>query len=298
MEHMRQRFWILVAVGFWGLLASGSVFAESFYARAVRLQQIAWLPFVPNEAFEEVMSKAFPEIPDEPAMGAEDVKTSNDYHMIINLPARRLFLYERGELIKTYPVAVGSARYRTPIGPRFLANITWNPWWYPPPSDWAKNEKPTPPGPGNPLGRVKMSLGGDIFLHATNKEYTVGSPASHGCMRMKGKDATELAWFFQTRFTDDADDALRAKYDAHRGDSFFVPLKEKIAVDVIYERVTVQDDQVVVHPDIYARVGDLEQKVLETLSSVGIDPWDVDPLKLSELKRLPNSTSVEIADLF
>jgi hypothetical protein len=273
-----------------------SAFGENFYAREVMAQKIAWLPFVPDQAFDEVMTKAFPDTPE--GSEADDVKTSADYRMIINLPARRLFLYEKGELLKTYPVAVGSNRYRTPIGPRYLANITWNPWWYPPPSDWAKDEKPTPPGPGNPLGRVKMSLGGDIFLHATNKEYTVGTPASHGCMRMKGKDAVELAWFFQTRFTDDADESLRGRYDAHRGDSFFVPLKEKIPVDVIYERVTVQEDQVVVHPDIYARVGNLETQVLERLYSIGIQPWEVDPMKLAELKRLPNSTSVEIVDLF
>jgi murein L,D-transpeptidase YcbB/YkuD len=218
-----------------------------------------------------------------------------DYRLVINLPARRLFLYEKGEIIKTFPVAVGTNRYRTPIGPRYLANVTWNPWWYPPPSDWAKDAKPTPPGPGNPLGRVKMSLGGDIFLHATNKEYTVGSAASHGCMRMRNKDAIELAWFFQTKFSDETEEWLRAKYEARRWDSF---LKEKIPVDVIYERVTVQDSEMIVHPDIYGRVGDLEDLVINQLSSVGIPPWEVDPMKLQDLKRLPNSTSVEIADLF
>lgn len=280
------------------ILPSGA-FAESFYAREAKAQRIAWLPFVPDEAFEEVMTKAFPEVVDDAVSASDDVQVSRDYRMTINLPERRLFLYEKGKLIKTYPVAVGSNRYRTPIGPRYLSNITWNPWWYPPPySDWAKDAKPTPPGPNNPLGRVKMSLGGDIFLHATNKEYTVGSPASHGCMRMKGKDAVELAWFFQTRFTEDADDALRARYDAHRGDSFFVPLKEKIPVDVIYERVTVQDTEVVVHPDIYDRIGNLEEQVLAQLSAIGIQPWEVDPTKLADLKRLPDSTCVEIADLF
>jgi murein L,D-transpeptidase YcbB/YkuD len=200
-------------------------------------------------------------------------------------------------LLKVYPVAVGSSRYRTPIGPRYLSNVTWNPWWYPPPSDWAKNEKPTPPGPGNPLGRVKMSLGGDIFLHATNKEYTVGTPASHGCMRMKVKDAMELAWFFQEKFSDQTDESLKAKYDARRWESFYVPLNEKIPVDVVYERVTVDEAEMMVHPDIYGRSGNLEEVVLNQLSSVGIPPWEVDPMMLEDLKRLPNSTAVPIADL-
>lgn len=245
------------------------------------------MPFLPHEAVEA----AFPD-----GQG-EDAEASADYKITINLPERRLYLFERSRLLKTYPVAVGTNRYRTPVGPRFLSNVTWNPWWYPPPSDWAKDEKPTPPGPGNPLGRVKMSLGGDIFLHATNKEYTVGSAASHGCMRMRNKDAVELAWFFQTKFTDETDEDLRPKYEARRWESFFVPLKQKIPVDVIYERVTVQENDVLVHPDIYGRVGDLESLVLNQLSNEGIPPWEVDPMKLEDLKHLPNSTAVPIEDL-
>ncbi|HSA59650.1 MAG TPA: L,D-transpeptidase [bacterium] len=263
------------------------VSAESFYAREAKAERLSWMPFLPHEAIEAAFS--------DPT--GEDVEENSDYRITINLPARRLFLYEMGKLIKVYPVAVGSNRYRTPVGPRYLSNVTWNPWWYPPPSDWAKNEKPTPPGPGNPLGRVKMSLGGDIYLHATNKEYTVGTPASHGCMRMKGKDAVELAWFFQSKFSDQTDETLRPKYEARRWESFFVPLKEKIPVDVVYERVTVLEDAVVVYPDIYGRAGDLEGPVLNQLSSVGIPAWEVDPMKLEDLKRLPNSTSVPIGDL-
>jgi hypothetical protein len=37
--------------------------------------------------------------------------------------------------------------------------------------------------------------------------------------------------------------------------------------------------------------------VLNRLSSVGIPPWEVDPMMLEDLKRLPNSTAVPIADL-
>ncbi len=268
-------------------LMPSAALAEGYYAREAKAERLAWMPFLPQEVVEAAFSEG----------AKNEVAESLDYRMTINLPARRLFLYEKGNLIKVYPVAVGTNRYRTPVGPRYLANVTWNPWWYPPPSDWAKDEKPTPPGPGNPLGRVKMSLGGDIFLHATNKEYTVGTTASHGCMRMKGKDAVELAWFFQSKFSDQTEETLRAKYDARRWESFFVPLQEKIPVDVVYERVTVHDAEMVIHPDIYGRVGDLEEQVINQLSNVGIPPWEVDPMKLEDLKRLPNSTAVPIGDL-
>jgi hypothetical protein len=273
------------------LALPAAALADGYYAREVKAQRSEWQPFAPGELFEEALGKAFPD-------GTPEVATTSDYRITINLPARRLFLYERGALMKTYPVAVGTNRYRTPVGPRFLKDVTWNPWWYPPPySDWAKNEKPTPPGPGNPLGRVKMSLGGDIYLHATNKEYTVGTTASHGCMRMKGKDAVELAWFFQSKVSDQTDEALPAKYEKFRGSSFFVPLAQKIPVEVVYERVSVWERTMEIYPDIYGRVGNLEEQVLSRLSSIGIAPWEVDPMKLEDLKRLPNTTAVPIEDL-
>lgn len=273
------------------LLPVPAALAESYYDREVKEQRLSWLPVVPEESMDTAMAAAFPQ--DE-----ADVATTPDYRITINIPARRLFLYERGEPIGIYPVAVGTNRYRTPVGPRFLKDVTWNPWWFPPPySDWAKDEKPTPPGPKNPLGRVKMSLGGDIYLHATNKEYTVGRAASHGCMRMKGKDAIELAWFLQAKFSDQTDEALPSKYEKNRSTSFFVPFKQKIPVDIVYERVSVWERMMEIHPDVYSRIGNLEEQVFLRLSSVGIPPWDVDPGKVEDLKRLPNSTAVPIEDL-
>src|SRR6266567_7142345 len=44
----------------------------------------------------------------------------------VNIAARRLYLYdERAALVQTYPVAVGSPRYRTPIQAQALRTIVW-----------------------------------------------------------------------------------------------------------------------------------------------------------------------------
>ncbi len=268
---------------FWPFVAE----AQGFYHWKAEAARREWWSFHPDELIVSIF-------------GEEEEKTveSTEYRIEINVAARRLFLYQEDQIIRSYPVAVGTSRYRTPIGPRHLANITWNPWWYPPPySDWAKDAKPTPPGPGNPLGRVKMALGGDIFLHATNKEYTVGTAASHGCMRMKNKDAVEFAWFFQKQFSDQTDEALQEKYEKNRWTSFVVPLSQKIPVDVVYTRVWVNADEVEVHPDIYGRGGDLNQEIVGELDEIGIPPWDVDVSKVEELKRLPGTFTVWIEDL-
>ena len=69
-----------------------------------------------------------------------------------------------------------------------------NPWWYPPPSPWAKGLKPVPPGPGNPLGTRWMGLDAPgVGIHGTPDDASIGYSASHGCVRMHIPDAE---WLF------------------------------------------------------------------------------------------------------
>src|SRR5207253_7739773 len=74
----------------------------------------------------------------------------------INLAASRLDVLENGETVASFAVAIGLPRYPTPTGQFQITEVTWNPWWIPPSSDWAKGELPMPPGPSNPMGEVKM----------------------------------------------------------------------------------------------------------------------------------------------
>jgi L,D-transpeptidase ErfK/SrfK len=50
-----------------------------------------------------------------------------------------------------------------------------------------------PPGPDNPLGRYKFTLGWPEYLiHGTNKPYGVGLRSSHGCIRLYPEDIEKL----------------------------------------------------------------------------------------------------------
>jgi murein L,D-transpeptidase YcbB/YkuD len=261
-----------------------TLFAEGFFQREAAQERRDWELFPP----EEIISQFF----------AEELKESEEYRLEINIPARRLFLYEENQVIKSYPVAVGSLRYKTPVGPRRgIQDITWNPWWYPPPSDWAKDAKVTPPGPSNPLGRVKMPLGGDIVLHGTNQEGSIGRPVSHGCMRMKNRDAGDLAWFFQRRFSSETDESLLEKYWKNRRQSFYVSLNQKIPVTIVYDRVTVRDKDLEVYPDIYGKQRSVEEEIFADLLSIGVPPWIVDPDKIDEIKKEKEGTNIPIAEL-
>ena len=97
-------------------------------------------------------------------------------------------------LKREFRVATGSSRYPTPLG-RFRVISMWkNPWWYPPDSDWAKDEEPIPPGPGNPLGTRWMGISSPgVGIHGTPDPASLGYSVSHGCIRMA---IPEAEWLF------------------------------------------------------------------------------------------------------
>jgi len=114
--------------------------------------------------------------------------------IVIRRESKGLFLYKGRKLVRRLGVATGQARYPTPLGRFAVVDKQYNPWWYPPSSDWAKGLKPVPPGPGNPLGTRWMGLtGGLVGMHGTPDAASIGYSASHGCIRMRIPDAE---WLF------------------------------------------------------------------------------------------------------
>jgi lipoprotein-anchoring transpeptidase ErfK/SrfK len=114
--------------------------------------------------------------------------------VVIRRGSNRLSLYRGMRLQRSFRVATGSSRYPTPLG-RFRVISMWkNPWWYPPDSDWAKDEEPIPPGPGNPLGTRWMGISSPgVGIHGTPDPASLGYSVSHGCIRMA---IPEAEWLF------------------------------------------------------------------------------------------------------
>ena len=114
--------------------------------------------------------------------------------VVIRRESKRLHLYRGMRLWKVFGVATGQSSYPTPIGSFSIMTMQRHPWWYPPDSEWAKNEKPIPPGPGNPLGTRWMGISAPgVGIHGTPDPASIGYSASHGCVRMR---ISEAEWLF------------------------------------------------------------------------------------------------------
>ena len=115
--------------------------------------------------------------------------------IVIRRASNQLYLYNGTRLWRTFRVATGQAAYPTPLGQWSIVDKQRNPWWYPPPdSDWAKNLKPVPPGPGNPLGTRWMGLSAPaVGRHGRPAPASIGYSAWPGLVRMLISDAD---WLF------------------------------------------------------------------------------------------------------
>ncbi len=104
-----------------------------------------------------------------------------------------LTLFIDGRRIKQYPIAVGTASYPTPNGVWSVVNMARNPTWIPPNSPWAAGLEPVPPGSSNPLGTRWIGTSAPLIgIHGTPQSWSIGSRASHGCIRMYISDVEEL----------------------------------------------------------------------------------------------------------
>ena len=123
---------------------------------------------------------------------ADSVTLSNlDYSLTVSIEQRTLELSKNGALVKTFSVATGTGGTPTPHGSFYLTELL----------------APTNAGYGpyafglSAFSDALTSFGGgpgQIGLHGTDDAASIGTAASHGCIRLSNPDITELAGLFRS----------------------------------------------------------------------------------------------------
>jgi L,D-transpeptidase ErfK/SrfK len=198
--------------------------------------------------------------------------------VIVNLPERRVYYYEKGELVLTDNVAIGNASpmWQTPEGEYKVRFKVKNPSWSVPIS--IQNEmkqrglpviKEVAAGPNNPLGKWFISIGGGLGLHSTTAPYSIGHVVSHGCIRMRNNSVEKL----------------------------FGIVKKNTPVKIIYQPVKLSVDEnkvfIEVYRDVYYRNINLNKFVKQMLKDYELEKY-VDWNKVAKALKSKSETSIEI----
>jgi murein L,D-transpeptidase YcbB/YkuD len=174
---------------------------------------------------------------------------SQELRITVNVPAYRMDVYRGDEKIRTYPVAVGSPAHPTPLGAYTIRYIEWNPWWNPPNSKWARNERRTPPGPGNPMGRAKLEFTPLYYLHGSRQP--LRRAVSHGCIRLSNEDVQDLARLVAAEAGARISAGEIAALESNSKRTRRVTVPEPVTVRVVYRLTEEIDGKVQVYDDIY-----------------------------------------------
>jgi lipoprotein-anchoring transpeptidase ErfK/SrfK len=106
--------------------------------------------------------------------------------IIISIADRQLAIIDHGQVLKTYPIAVGARGTPSPDGDFVIINHAKDPIY-------RGGDMEIPPGKDNPLGTRWMGLSLKGYgIHGTNVQSSVGKAVSHGCFRMRKQDVEEL----------------------------------------------------------------------------------------------------------
>ena len=130
----------------------------------------------------------------QPEVTTDELASEYPAYMTIDRGSFTLRLFENLKLSREYTIAVGQVGYDTPAGLYNIENKAVNPSWTVPDADWTGGlaGQVIPPGPDNPLEARWLGIYDGAGIHGTSDLASLGTAASHGCIRMSVPDVIEL----------------------------------------------------------------------------------------------------------
>jgi L,D-transpeptidase ErfK/SrfK len=200
-----------------------------------------------------------------------------DSRIVVNAPAYRMDVFEGGRLIKSYKVGIGYPQFPLPTGLRKAQVIIFNPTWTPPDEPWVAKMKGVNVGEKvaagsklNPLGPIKIPIGGPSLIHGGKSPAKLGTFASHGCVGLTTPQmqafAKELAQLGGAHLTD----AELIDYARDKTQTKQIKLERPVPVELRYETIVVEDGKLHIYRDVYDQETNTEENLRAVLEGNGV----------------------------
>ncbi len=162
-------------------------------------------------------------------------------YIVVNAADYTMEVVEGGKSVMKMKAIVGKRHTKTPVFASEIEYMVLNPYWYAP----ASIEKGLiqPPGPTNPLGRVKFIFPNrySVYLHDTPTKHLFANNSrlySHGCVRLER--ALELAEYILQDVPDWDAERMRGVLKGRRTRRIYLP--DPMPVYVLYWTTWVDDE--------------------------------------------------------
>ena len=200
-----------------------------------------------------------------------------DSRIVVNIPAYRMDVFDGGRLTKSYKIGIGYPEFPLPIGLRKARTIIFNPSWTPPDEPWVAKMKNVSAGQKvaagsklNPLGPIKIPIGGPSLIHGGKSPAKLGTFASHGCVGLTTPQVQDFARILAQLGGAELTEAQLADYAKTKTETKEVKLDRAIPVELRYETITVEDGKLHIYRDVYDQGKNTEDNLRAVLEANGV----------------------------
>jgi len=198
-----------------------------------------------------------------------------DTRIVVNIPAFRLDVFHDGTLMKSYKIGIGYQQFPLPTGFRKAEMIIFNPTWTQPNESWASNPGLVVPAgsKGNPLGPIKIPIGGANLIHGGKELVKIGTFASHGCVGLTNDQVKDFAKVLAEASNTELKEDAMAAFLKKRTRTQVVKLGKLVPVELRYETIVVEDGVLHIYRDVYGENTNTEENLREVFKANGVD-WN------------------------
>ena len=233
--------------------------------------QTSAISTVAAQAAASPENKTAPQNP-EPAMLPGPNAVPKDTRVVINIPAFRMDVFRDGTLLKSYKIGIGYQQFPLPTGFRKAEMIIFNPTWTQPNESWASNPGMVVPAgsKGNPLGPIKIPIGGANLIHGGKALTKIGTFASHGCVGLTNDEVKDFAKTLAEASSTELKEETMAAFLSKRTRTQVVKLSKAIPVELRYETIVIQDGQLHIYRDVYNKNTNTEENLRAAFLANGL----------------------------
>ena len=201
-------------------------------------------------------------------------RVPNDSRIVVNAPAYRMDVFEAGRLIKSYKIGIGYPQFPLPTGLRKAKVIIFNPTWTPPDEPWVAKMKNVSAGEKveagsklNPLGPIKIPIGGPSLIHGGKAPAKLGTFASHGCVGLTTPQVKDFAKILAQLGGASLTDVDLAKFGSDKTQTKQMKLAKEVPVELRYETIMVEDGKLHIYRDVYDQGTNTEENLRSVLAA-------------------------------
>jgi len=218
--------------------------------------------------------------------GKDNARESNtvpsDSRIVVNAPAYRMDVFDAGRLIKSYKIGIGYPQFPLPTGKRKASVIIFNPTWTPPDEPWVAKMKNVSAGEKveagsklNPLGPIKIPIGGPSLIHGGKAPAKLGTFASHGCVGLTTPQVKDFAKLLARLGGSNLTDEELASFGRDKTQTKQMKLAKAVPVELRYETIVIEDGKLHIFRDVYDEGTNTEENLRTVLEASGVKLEDL-----------------------